>query len=76
MPYKGNPPATTIEEEPTDFEAIEEILRLKNEYKALRTRKILRQYFVNFANSLVEDARWMQDPQLKDSLALQEYKTM
>ena len=60
---------------------MEEILRLekilKHEDKVLRTGKILRRYLVKFANYPDDDARWMQEPQLKDSLALlQEYKAM
>ncbi|MCO5571372.1 hypothetical protein L7F22_025110 [Adiantum nelumboides] len=80
-PYKGTPPAAPIEEDPPEFDEMEEILRpkkiLKHEDKVLRTGKILRRYLVKFANYPDEDARWMQEPQLKESLALlQEYKAM
>ncbi|MCO5610884.1 hypothetical protein L7F22_065126 [Adiantum nelumboides] len=80
-PYKGTPLAAPIEEDPPEFDEMEEILRpekiLKHEDKVLRTGKILRRYLVKFANYPDEDARWMQEPQLKESLALlQEYKAM
>ncbi|MCO5600815.1 hypothetical protein L7F22_054931 [Adiantum nelumboides] len=80
-PYKGTPPAAPIEEDPPEFDEMEEILRpekiLKHEDKVLRIGKILRRYLVKFANYPDEDARWMQEPQLKEYLALlQEYKAM
>ena len=74
-------PSAPIEEDPPEFDEMEEILRperiLKHEDKVLRIGKILRRYLVKFANYPEEDARWMQEPQLKDSLSLlQEYKEM
>ena len=45
-PYKGTPPIAPIEEDPLEFDEMEEILRpekiLKHEDKVLRTGKILR----------------------------------
>ena len=80
-PYKGTPLAPPIREKPPKFSEMEEILGLekilKHEDKVLRTCKILRQYLVKFSNYPNEDARWMQEPQIKESLALlKEYKTM
>ena len=80
-PFHGNLPSATIEEDPPDFDELEEILRpekiLKHEDKVLRTGKIIRRYLVKFANHPNEDARWMQEPQLKnDASLLEEYKTM
>ena len=51
---------------------------LKHEDKVLRIGKVLRRYLVKFANYPDEDARWMQEPQLKESLLplIQEYKAM
>ena len=80
-PYKGQPPVVPIEEEPPKFEKQEEILKpetiLKHEDKLLRSGKILQKYLVKFLHYPEEDARWMQEPQLMDSLTLlQEYKNM
>ena len=80
-PYKRIPPSAPIEDDPPEFDEQEEILRpekiLKHEDKVLRTGKVLRRYLVKFANYPDEDACWMQEPQLKESLALlQKYKSM
>ena len=69
------------EEEPPEFDKMEEILNpeyiLKHEDKLLRSRKVLQRYLVKFLHYPKEDARWMQEPQLELSLSLlQEYKTM
>ena len=80
--YKGIPPSAPIEDDLPEFDEQEEILKpkriLKHEDKVLRIGKVLRRYLVKFANYPDEDARWMQEPQLKESLLplLQEYKAM
>ena len=68
-----------IEEEPPWFEEQEEILQpeiiLRHENNFLRSGKTLRRYLVKFKNYPPEDARWMQETQLKDSIdMLNEYK--
>ena len=68
-----------IEEDPPKFEEQQEILHheviLRHKDNLLRSGKILRRYLVKFRNYPYEDARWMQDSQLKDSHdILQEYK--
>ena len=78
-PY--TPPIAPIKENPPKFDEMEEILRLekifKHEDKVLRIGKIWRQYLVKFADYPIKDARWMQESQLKESLALLEgYKSM
>ena len=80
-PYRKTPLVAPKEEEPLEFDKMEDILRhkkiLKHEDKVLRIGKILRQYLVKFAKYPVEDAYRMQETQLKDSLALlEEYKAM
>ena len=49
-PYKGVPPSAPIEEDPPEFDEMEEIIRperiLKHEDKVLRTGKTLRRYLV------------------------------
>ena len=69
------------EEEPPKLDETEEILKLeyilKHEDKLLRFGKVLWRYLVKFLHYPKEDARWMQEPQLKSSLALlQEYETL
>ncbi len=63
-----------IQEDPPDFDQEEEILQLdailRHEDKVLRSGKVLPKYLVKFRNYPFEDARWMQEPQLQDSLAL------
>ena len=78
-PYKGDPPSEPIEEDPLEFEEQEEILQpkniLKHEDNVLRSGRTLRQYLVKFRNYPLEDAKWMQERQLGDSLdVLNEYK--
>ena len=61
-------------EEPLAFKDQEEILQpesiLRHEDKILRSGKIIRRYLVKFKNYPFEDARWMQDIQLKDNMPL------
>ena len=78
-PYKGDPPLEAIEEDPPKFEEQEEILQpeknLKHEENVLRSGRTLRQYLVKFRNHPLEDAKWMQERQVGDSLdVLNEYK--
>ena len=73
-PFKGDPPTKSIVEEPLAFEDQEEILQpksiLRHEDKILQSGKIIRRYLVKFKNYPFEDARWMQDIQLKDNMPL------
>ena len=73
-PYKGDPPTDPIVEESPNFEDHKEILYpksiLRNEDKILRSGKVIIQYLVKFKNYPFEDARWMQDIQLKDNMPL------
>ena len=67
-----------IEEDPPKFEEQEEILKpeviLRHEDNLLGSGKTLRCYLVKFRNYPHEDAWWMQESQLKDSLdILHEY---
>ena len=78
-PFKGEPPTEPIEEDPPEFEEQEEILQpeiiLRHEDNLLRSGKTLRRYLVKYRNYPIEDARWMQETQLKDSMdILNEYK--
>ena len=78
-PFKGDPPFEPIEEDPPKFEEQEEILQLekilKHEDNVLYSSRTLCQYLVKFKNYPLEDAKWMQDRQLGDSLdVLNEYK--
>lgn len=68
-----------IEEDPPEFDEQEEILQpeviLRHEDNVLRSGKVIRRYLIKFKNYPLEDAKWMQEPQLKDSLTLlQDYK--
>ena len=77
--FKGDPPLGPIKEDPLEFEEQEEILQpkkiLKHEENVLCNGRTLRQYLVKFKNYPLEDAKWMQDRQLGDSLdVLNEYK--
>ena len=71
-PYKGQPPTGPVQEDPPAFEEGEEILQpetiLQHEDKVLRNGKVLRKYLVKFRNYAFEDARWMQETQLQDSI--------
>ena len=73
-PYKGEPPKEPIIEEPPEFEDQEEILQLESilchKDKVLKSQKTICRYLVNFKNYPFEDARWMQDIQLKDNSML------
>ena len=64
------PPSEPITEDPLDFEHEEEILQpeviLRHEDKLLCNGKVLRKYPVKFKNYSYDDARWMQEPHLKD----------
>ena len=72
--HKGTPPTEPLMEDPPEFDEREEILQpesiLRHEYKLLRNGKIFRKYLVKFKNYPFEDARWMVEPQLKDSMAI------
>ena len=61
-------------EDPPEFDELEEILQpesiLRHEYKLLRNGKVLRKYLVKFKNYSFDDAKWMVQPQLKDSMDL------
>ena len=63
-----------VQEDPPSFEEGEEILQpeliLRHEDKVLRNGKILRKYLIKFKNYPYEDARWMQETQLQDSIDL------
>ena len=68
-----------IEEDPPEFDEQEEILQpeviLRHEDNIMRSGKVIRRYLIKFKNYPLEDAKWKQEPQLKDSLALlQDYK--
>ena len=69
-PYKGEPPHEPVHEDPPEIEGQEEILQpeciLQHEDKMLHNGKTTRRYLVKFKNYPFEDARWMQDIQLKD----------
>ena len=56
------------------FDELEEILQpesiLRHEDKLLRNGKVLHKYLVKFKNYSFDDAKWMMEPQLKDSMAL------
>ena len=72
-----------IEEDPLEFEKQEEILQLeqilRHENNLLRSGKVLQKYLVKYKNYPLEDAKWMQEPQLdaRESLAmLQGYKLL
>ena len=68
-PYKGEPPKEPVIEERPEFEGLEEVLQpaiLRHEDKVLRSGKTTRHYLVKFKNYDFEDARWMQDIQLKE----------
>ena len=78
-PFKGKPREGPIDEDPPEFDEQEEILQpeviLRHEDNVLRSGKVIRKYLIQFRNYPLEDAKWMQEPQLKDSLALvQDYK--
>ena len=78
-PFKGEPPMEPIEEDPPEFDEQEEILQpeiiLRHEDNLLRSGKTLRRYLVKYRNYPIEDARWMQETHLKDSIdVLNEYK--
>ena len=80
-PFKGTPPTEPVEDDPPKFDEQEEILKfeiiLRHEENLLRSGKTLRQYLVKFRNYPPEDARWMQESQLKDSMdILNEYKLL
>ena len=71
-PFKGTPPTKPIAEDLPEFDEQEEILQseiiLRHEDKLLRSGKTLRQYLVKFKNYPLEDAQWMHETQLKDSI--------
>ena len=79
-PYKGEPSKEPVRtEEPPEFEGQEEILQsksiLRHEDKMLRNDKVIQRYLIKFKIYPFEDARWMQDIQLKDNTALvQDYE--
>ncbi|MCO5608021.1 hypothetical protein L7F22_062224 [Adiantum nelumboides] len=72
--YKGDPPQEPVLDDPPKFEGPEEILQpehiIRHEDKVLRNGKILRKYLIKFKNSPFEDAKWMQEPQLKDNISM------
>ena len=79
QPFKGDPPLEPIEEDPPKFEEQGEILKLekilKHEDNVLCSGRTLHRYLVKFKNYPLEDAKWMQERQLGDSLdVLNEYK--
>ena len=73
-PFKGTPPTEPLEEEPLEFDELEELLQpeaiLRHEDKILQNGKVLRKYLIKFKNYSFDDAKWMMKPQLKDSMAL------
>ncbi|MCO5581212.1 hypothetical protein L7F22_035090 [Adiantum nelumboides] len=72
--YKGDPPQEPILDDPSEFEGPEEILQpehiIRHEDKVLRNGKVLRKYLIKFKNYPFEDAKWMQEPQLKDNMSM------
>ena len=64
----------SLEEEPPEFDELEELLQpeaiLRHADKILRNGKVLRKYLIKFKNYSFDDAKWMREPQLKDSMAL------
>ena len=78
-PFKGTPPTEPIEEDSPEFDEQEEVLQpdiiLRHEDSLLWSGKTLMQYLVKFRNYPLEDAWWMQETQLKDSMnILNKYK--
>ena len=78
-PYKRQPPTGLVQKDPPAFEEGEEILQpeiiLQHENKILRNGKVLHKFLVKYRNYPFEDARWMQETQLQDSIDLvQAYK--
>ena len=73
-PFKGSPPTEPLNEDPPEFDELEEILLpeaiLKHDDKLLRNGKTLRKYLVKFRNYSFDDAKWMMEPQLKESMSL------
>ena len=73
-PFKGTPPTEPLEEEPPKFDELEELLQpeaiLRHEDKILRNGKVLCKYLIKFKNYSFDDAKWMMEPKLKDSMAL------
>ena len=73
-PYKSEPPKEPIIEELPKFQDQEDILQLESilchEDKVLWSGKTICEYLVKFKNYPFEDARWMQDIQLKDNAML------
>ena len=60
-PFKGTPPTEPLEEEPPEFDELEELLQLeailRHEDKVLRNGEVLRKYLIKFKNySFDEDA--------------------
>ncbi|MCO5566900.1 hypothetical protein L7F22_020583 [Adiantum nelumboides] len=72
--YKGDPPQEPILDDPPEFEGPEEILQSEHiiwhEDKVLRNGKVLCKYLIKFKNYPFEDAKWMQEPQLKDNMSM------
>ena len=70
--YKGTLPTEPLIEDPPKFDERDEILQpesiLRHKDKLLRNGKILHKYLVKFKNHDFEDARWMVEPQLNDSM--------
>ena len=73
-PFREDPPSQPIQEEPPEFDEQEEILVpdeiIKHEENTLRSGKVIRRYLVRFKHYPMEDAQWMQETQLQDSLPL------
>ncbi|MCO5588889.1 hypothetical protein L7F22_042850 [Adiantum nelumboides] len=72
--YKGDPPQEPILDDPSEFERLKEILQpehiIRHEDKVLRNGKVLCKYLIKFKNYPFEDAKWMQEPQLKDNMSM------
>lgn len=67
-PLKGVLPTKLIDEDPLEFDELEEILQLeailRHKDKLLRNGKVLCKYLIKFKNYHFDDSKWMMDPQL------------
>ncbi|MCO5569514.1 hypothetical protein L7F22_023227 [Adiantum nelumboides] len=72
--YKGDLPQEPILDDPLEFEGTEEIFQpehiIRHEDKVLRNGKVLCKYLIKFKKYPFEDAKWMQEPQLKDNMSM------
>ncbi|MCO5560390.1 hypothetical protein L7F22_014005 [Adiantum nelumboides] len=72
--YKGDPPQEPILDDSPEFEGPKELLQpkhiIRHEDMVLHNGKVLCKYLIKFKNYHFDNAKLMQEPQVKDNMSM------